>query len=81
MKQRLRFFPEKTKIVFFDLEYFVPAGDRQRKTPSGMTYSPVLPGHKILGGTFLTYYPRQDRVGSRNDFWELQLGSKTMGSE
>ena len=77
MNQRLRFYPEKSKIVFLDLEYFVPANDRQRKTPSGMTFSPVLPGHKILGGTFLTYYPMQDKVGKRNKFWEWQLGSET----
>jgi hypothetical protein len=77
MKQGLQFYPEKTKIVFFDLEYFVPAKDRQRKTPSGMTFSPVLPGHKILGGTFLTYYPKQDRLGKRNKFWEWDLGTET----
>lgn len=76
MKQGLKFYPEKTKIVFFDLEYFVPAEDRQRKSLSGMTFSPVLPGHKILGGTFLTYYPRQDRVGKRQKFWEWELGSE-----
>ena len=77
MKKGLKFYPEKTKIVFFDLEYFVPTEDRQRKTPSGMTFSPVLPGHIILGGTFLTYYPMQDKVGKRNKFWEWQLGSET----
>ncbi len=72
----LRFFPEKTKIIFLDLEYYVPAEDRQRKTPSGMIFSPVLPGHKILGGTFLTYYPMQDRVGKRFDIWEWKQGSE-----
>jgi hypothetical protein len=77
MNQGLRFYPEKTKIVFFDLEYFVPAEDRHRKTPSGITFSPVLPGHKILGGTFLTYYPKQDRLGKRNNFWEWELGTET----
>ena len=72
----LRFYPDKTKIIFFDLEYYVPAKDRKRKTPGGMVFSPVLPGHRILGGTFLTYYPLQDRIGKRSDIWEWKLGSE-----
>ncbi|MGD9889536.1 MAG: hypothetical protein AB7S56_09760 [Halothiobacillaceae bacterium] len=72
----LRFYPEKTKVIFFDLEYYVPAKDRTRKTPGGMTFSPVLPGHKILGGSFQTYYPIQDRVGKKHNIWEWQLGSE-----
>jgi hypothetical protein len=72
----LRFYPEKTKIIFFDLEYYVPAKDRTRKTPSGMTFSPVLPGHKILGGSFQTYYPMQDRLGKKNNIWEWNVGSE-----
>jgi len=76
MSQRLKFYPDKTKIIFFDLEYYVPAKDRQRKTPGGLTFSPVLPGHKILGGTFLIYYPMQDRIGKRSDIWEWNLGSE-----
>lgn len=72
----LRFYPDKTKIIFFDLEYYVPAEDRKRKTPSGMVFSPALPGHKILGGTFLTYYPMQDRIGKRSEIWEWNLQSE-----
>ncbi len=72
----LRFYTNKTKIIFFDLEYYVPATDRERKTPGGMTFSPVLPGHKIIGGTFLTYYPMDDRLGKRIDLWEWKLGSE-----
>lgn len=72
----LQFYPNKTKIIFFDLEYYVPAKDRKRKTPGGMTFSPVLPGHKILGGTFLTYYPMQDRIGDRCSIWEWERGSE-----
>lgn len=72
----LRFYPDKTKIIFFDLEYYVPAKDRQRETPSRMAFSPVLPGHKILGGTFLTFYPMQDQVSRRVDIWEWKQGSE-----
>lgn len=72
----LRFYPDKTKVIFFDLEYYVPAKDRTRKTPGGMLFSPVLPGHKILGGSFQIYYPMQDRVGKKHNIWEWQLGSE-----
>ena len=72
----LRFYPEKTKVIFFDLEYYVPPSDRNRKAPGGMTFSPILPGHKILGGTFQTYFPMQDRVGPKKIFWEWNLGSE-----
>ena len=72
----LRFYPNKTKVIFFDLEYYVPAQDRNRSTPSGLTFSPVLPGHKILGGTFQTYFPMDDRMGKRTDLWEWKLGSE-----
>lgn len=66
----LRFYPDKTKVIFFDLEYYVPLIDRGRKTPGGMSFSPVMPGHKILGGTFQTYYPMQDRLGERRSIWD-----------
>ncbi len=74
--QMLRFYPSRTKIIFFDLEYYVPANDRKRETPSGMTFSPVLPDHKILGGVFLVYYPMQDRIGKHSTIWEWQHGSE-----
>jgi len=74
--QMLRFYPDKTKVIFFDLEYYVPAQDRDRSTPGGLTFSPVLPGHKILGGTFQTYFPMDDRMGKRTDLWEWTLGSE-----
>ncbi|MBR7793452.1 hypothetical protein KDM87_12670 [Undibacterium sp. FT147W] len=41
-----------------------------------MMFSPVLPGHKILGGSFQTYYPMQDRVGKKHNIWEWNLGGE-----
>lgn len=72
----LKFYPEKTKIVFFDLEYYVPPSDRERKTTSGMLFSPHLDGHKILGGSFTTYYPFLDKSENPVGFWEWSLGSE-----
>jgi hypothetical protein len=76
MRKGLRFAPETTQVVFFDLEYFVPAADRKRTPPGGLTFSPVRPGHKILGGTFLSYYPMQDKVGERHNLWEWKQGDE-----
>jgi len=72
----LTFYPEKTKVIFLDLEYYVPKEDRTRSSHSGMSFSPVLPGHRIIGGTFQTYYPMQDRATKRVGFWEWSLGSE-----
>lgn len=71
-----KFFPERTKVVFFDLEYYVPHADRNRSTPSGMRFSPMISGHKLLGGNFLTYFPIEDRIGKKFDFWEWKIGSE-----
>jgi len=72
----LKFYPNKTKIIFFDLEYYVPLIDRGRKTPGGMSFSPIIPTHKILGGTFQTYYPMQDRLGTRRAIWDWNSGGE-----
>lgn len=72
----LRHFPDKTKIVFFDLEYFVPPESRDRKAPGGMKFSPLLPGHRILGGTFQTYFPMLDKLQPAKQIWEWRAGSE-----
>jgi hypothetical protein len=72
----LRFYPERTKLLFFDLEYYVPLATRSRKSLAGMLFAPSLPGHKILGGTFQCYYPMQDRLESPVQHWEWQHGSE-----
>jgi hypothetical protein len=72
----LRHFPDKTKIVFFDLEYFVPPDSRERKAPGGMKFSPHLPGHRILGGTFQTYFPMLDKLEPAKQIWEWRAGSE-----
>lgn len=72
----LRHFPESTKVVFFDLEYYVPVEDRTRQAPSTMKFSPYLPGHKILGGTFQTYFPMTDVLKPPVQIWEWTAGSE-----
>lgn len=72
----LRFYPETTKVIFFDLEYYVPKGDRGRASYGGMSFSPFLPSHRIMGGIFQTYFPMQDRLEAPRQFWEWELGSE-----
>lgn len=72
----LRFYPETTKMVFLDLEYYVPMGDRGRTSYGGLSFSPFLPGHKVLGGVLQTYFPMQDRTEPPLGFWEWDLGSE-----
>lgn len=72
----LRFFPDRTKLLFLDLEYYVPLASRGRKSLTGMLFAPSLPGHKILGGTFQCYYPMQDRLEVSIQHWEWQHGSE-----
>lgn len=72
----LRHFPNKTKVIFFDLEYFVPLEARGRKSPGGLSFSPVSPGHKILGGTFQTFYPILNELLPPRQIWEWGVGSE-----
>jgi len=68
----LKFFPDKTKVIFLDLEYFVPEQDRKRQSTSGMMFNPSLPGHKVLGGVFMTYYPMLDKCDKPFSVWEWE---------
>lgn len=72
----LTFYPNMTKVMFLDLEYYVPAAERNRKTPNGMLFSPVLPTHKIIGGVFAVYYPMLDQVKNPLSIWEWKAGSE-----
>ena len=54
----------------------MPEASRNRKTPGGMTFSPVMHGHKILGGSFQTYFPMLDRLGPLRRIWEWTCGSE-----
>ena len=72
----LKFYPDKTKIIFFDLEYFVPLESRNRKDVSGMVFCPFCPDHQILGGSFRTYYPMLDKLNNNVQIWNFETGSE-----
>lgn len=64
------------RILFFDLEYYVPLKDRNNYSPSGMTFTPTNNEHKILGGVFMTYYPMLDKCENPISLWEWNTKSE-----
>ncbi|OOF51780.1 hypothetical protein BKK54_02035 [Rodentibacter genomosp. 1] len=73
----IKFLPHKTKILFLDLEYYVPENDRDNPNPGGMSFSPTSPTHKVIGGCFQIYYPMKNRPECQIlSFWEWKLGSE-----
>lgn len=49
--------PQHNRIVFFDLEYYVPEKHRRK---DGLSYNPWVKECKLLGGTFFTANPTTD---------------------
>ena len=43
---------------------------------SGMKFSPTLPGHKIIGGVFMTYYPMLDTCEPPVSIWDWNTKSE-----
>ena len=73
----LTFPKHNTKILFFDLEYYVPKGDRERNIKSGLSFSPVLSEHKLLGGCFQFYYPIKNVAEHKiHHVWEWRESSE-----
>lgn len=72
----LRFPPLLTKVLFLDLEYYVPIAERKRPALGGMRFSPARDDHKILGGTFQIFYPLLKRLDQPRSYWEWREGSE-----
>ena len=65
----VQYYPEKTQIIFFDLEFYVPKEDREGRM--GLKANPYRKDHFLIGGTFYRYFPL---IKSRNhdsikEFW------------
>lgn len=70
-------FPERhTKVIFLDLEYYVPQADREARGPGGISYSPYKEGHKIIGGVFQTYLSKRAHTYPAKGYWEWKQGSE-----
>ena len=65
----VQYYPEKTQIIFFDLEFYVPKEDREGRM--GLKANPYRPGHFLIGGTLHRYYPlvKSRNHDSKKDFW------------
>lgn len=80
---KLKYFrikPEKCRVIFFDLEFYVPLKGRERE---GFCYNPWDKGSKLLGGSFLVANPEKDLkpesvVTARNikSFWLWESNSE-----
>ena len=49
----------KCRVIFFDLEFYVPSEGRNKK---GFCYNPWHDDHRLLGGSFLVANPQKDFV-------------------
>lgn len=73
----LNFFPNKTRVLFLDLEYYVPEEDRCKINLGGMSFSPTSLSHKVIGGCFQIYYPIKNTVDPNiSSIWEWNVGSE-----
>lgn len=55
--KHFRIKPGKCRVIFFDLEFYVPLKGRDRE---GFCYNPWDKGSKLLGGSFLIANPEKD---------------------
>lgn len=55
--QKGRIRPEKCRVVFFDLEFYVP---EKKRTESGFCYNPWDKDCRFIGGSFLVASPERD---------------------
>ncbi len=79
--KHLDYHPEKTQIIFFDLEFYVPEKDREGRRE--LKANPYKEGHFLIGGTFTKYFPMLPNNDKRNvtkEFWiwDYKSDEKTM---
>lgn len=77
----VRFDPEITEIVFFDLEFYVPKADRDKPGVS-LLANPYKKDHFLLGGVFCKIFPLQ-KSSENPKFehywtWEMKDGEKAV---
>lgn len=68
-KSIVQYYPEKTQILFFDLEFYVPENNREGRL--GLKANPYKNGHFLIGGTFLRYFPllNHEKNNIKKEFW------------
>lgn len=65
----IQYYREKTQIIFFDLEFYVPKEDREGRM--GLKANPYRTGHFLIGGTLHRYFPlvHKRNHDSIKEFW------------
>ncbi len=68
-KLGVKYFPEKTQIIFFDLEFYVPSEDREGRI--GLKANPYKENHFLIGGTFTKFFPllKNQKSNKTMEFW------------
>ena len=68
-KDIVQYYPEKTQIIFFDLEFYVPKQDRIGCL--GLKANPYRDNHFLIGGTFLRDFPllENKKNNKKRQFW------------
>lgn len=62
----MKFKREVTHVIFFDIEYYVPKEYRNRP---GLKANPYMDGSFVIGGVFQRYFPVEDRLEEKEEFW------------
>lgn len=65
----MEFSPDKTIVVMFDTEWYVPR-DARSIYISSLKANPINPNNQYLGGVFYRFYPLRDR-GKRYELREI----------
>lgn len=65
----IQYYREKTQIIFFDLEFYVPKEDREGRM--GLKANPYRTGHFLIGSTLHRYFPlvHKRNHDSIKEFW------------
>lgn len=65
----IQYYREKTQIIFFDLEFYVPKEDREGRM--GLKANPYRTDHFLIGGTLHRYFPlvHKRNNDSIKEFW------------
>jgi len=69
----MRFKREVTHVIFFDIEYYVPKEYRNRP---GLKANPYLDGSFVIGGVFQRYFPIEDKLEEKEEFWIWDMEGK-----
>ena len=62
-----------THVIFFDIEYYVP---REHRNGPGLRANPYLDGSFVMGGVFQRYFPMEDKLEKKEEFWIWDMEGK-----